>query len=175
MEDEMAHVLMRLCLAFVTCLVGCMGGASRGCGLEGRVTKVVDGDTLHVRTDAGDAVKVRLAEIDSPEKRQPFGASAQKRLKSLCGDKEVCITVRGRDRYGRMLGTVHLKDGTNLNELLVKEGCAWHYKAYSKSKTLADLELKARKESKGLWAMKSPTAPWEWRKAKGHREAFERF
>ena len=167
MEDEMAHVLMRLCLAFVTCLVGCMGGASRGCGLEGRVTKVVDGDTLHVRTDAGDAVKVRLAEIDAPEKNQPFGSHARTRLVSLCRDKRVHVDVAGKDRYGRTLGTVFLKDGTNVNEQLVKDGYAWHYKDYSKSKDLADLEEKAQKEGKGLWGTKSPTAPWEWRKARG--------
>jgi len=46
---------------------------------------------------------------------------------------------------------------------MVREGWAWHYKRYSKSKELAEAEKKARKAKAGLWADPNPVPPWEWR------------
>ena len=38
----------------------------------GKVTKVVDGDTIHVLAD-NVRYKIRLASIDAPERNQPLG------------------------------------------------------------------------------------------------------
>ena len=43
-------------------------------------------------------------------------------------------------------------DNKYLSSELVRNGMAWHYKRYSKSKELADLEIKAREEKIGLWS-----------------------
>ena len=54
-------------------------------------------------------------------------------------------------------------DSVNVNEELLKEGLAWHYKTYDKSPLWAAMEIRARNEKKGLWIMPN-IVPWEWRK-----------
>jgi len=48
----------------------------------------------------------------------------------------------------------------------VREGFAWHYKKYSSDTALANAEIQAKKEGRGLWKDQSPIPPWEWRKLK---------
>lgn len=133
---------------------------------EGKVISIKDGDTFEVLYD-GQPERVRLAEIDCPEKSQPFGNNAKQFASELCFGKTVTVSSNGkRDRYGRVVGTVVTEDGTNVNEALVKAGLAWHYKDYSDSKELATFENEARFSKTGLWADKQPTPPWDWRKMK---------
>ncbi len=54
------------------------------------------------------------------------------------------VTNKGPDRYGRTLGVVWVGD-RNINLEMVKDGLAWHYKQFSKDKTLADAELDDRR------------------------------
>uniref|UniRef100_UPI0018EBCD01 thermonuclease family protein n=1 Tax=Pedobacter sp. ASV28 TaxID=2795123 RepID=UPI0018EBCD01 len=51
-----------------------------------------------------------------------------------------------------------------VNQEMVKQGMAWHFKRYSTNETYARLELIARKNKVGLWQDKNPIAPWLWRK-----------
>jgi len=130
----------------------------------GKVVSIKDGDTFEILYDSIPE-RVRLAEIDCPEKSQAFGKNARQYASELCFGKTVTVTSDGkRDRYGRVVGTITTTDGTNVNEELVKAGLAWHYKHYSKSKTLDAIEQQAREQKVGLWADKDPVAPWEWRK-----------
>ncbi|WP_116788802.1 thermonuclease family protein [Flavobacterium psychrotrophum] len=76
----------------------------------------------------------------------------------------VTVTSTGRDRYGRVVGTITTQDGTNVNEELVKAGFAWHYKQYSNNEQIGVFENRAREQHLGLWADKNPTAPWEYRR-----------
>ena len=70
------------------------------------------------------------------------------------------------DRYKRILGNVYLgKEWVNLE--LVKAGLAWHYKFYSKDKTMAAAEVKAKAAKLGIWSMPDPTPPWDFRRGKG--------
>ncbi len=133
---------------------------------EGKVIGVKDGDTFEVLYD-GQPERVRLAEIDCPEKSQPFGNNAKQYASDLCFGKTVTVSSNGkRDRYGRVVGIVVTEDGINVNEALIKAGLAWHYKDYSNSDELAEMEQHARLEKAGLWADKRPVAPWDWRKNK---------
>lgn len=132
----------------------------------GKVTGIKDGDTFEVLYD-GQPEKVRLADIDCPEKSQPFGNNAKQYASDLCFGNTVTVTSNGkRDRYGRIVGTIVTQDKINVNEQLVAAGLAWHYKAYSKNDDLDAIEQKARKGKAGLWADKNPVAPWEWRKSR---------
>ena len=132
----------------------------------GKVTGIKDGDTFEVLYD-GQPERVRLADIDSPEKSQPFGNNAKQYASDLCFGKTVTVISTGkRDRYGRVIGTVITSEGVNVNEQLVRTGYAWHYKAYSKNKELDAIENTARKNGAGLWADKNPQEPWLWRKQK---------
>lgn len=133
---------------------------------SGKVVGIKDGDTFEILYD-GQPERVRLAEIDCPEKSQPFGNNAKQFASDLCFAQQVTVTVHGkRDRYGRIVGTVVTADGVNVNEALVKAGLAWHYKQYSDSETIAAMERQARLQQAGLWGDKRPTPPWEWRKNK---------
>jgi len=133
---------------------------------EGKVTAIKDGDTFEVLYD-GQPEKVRLAEIDCPEKQQPFGNNAKQYASQLCFGKIVTVTSSGkRDRYGRVVGTITTNDGINVNEALIKAGLAWHYKDYSKNEDLALLQQVAKAQKIGLWQDKNPVAPWNWRKHK---------
>ncbi len=57
-----------------------------------------------------------------------------------------------------------------MNEELLKNGYAWHYKQYSKDsfyrRVFEDWEAEARRKKVGLWADFNPQAPWEYRKDK---------
>jgi endonuclease YncB( thermonuclease family) len=70
--------------------------------LEGRVVHVVDGDTLDVLV-RGDRVRVRLVEIDAPEKGQPYTNASRQSLIATCGGQFARIEATGKDRNGRTL------------------------------------------------------------------------
>jgi len=132
-------------------------------GFSGKVTAVKDGDTVEVLRN-GKAVRVRLAEVDCPEKSQAYGQKAKLFTSAMVFGKDVTVEVRTTDRYGRLVGEVLLSDGRSLNRELVKAGLAWWYRAYSKDESIGKLEDEARKARLGLWAEQLPVAPWEFRR-----------
>jgi len=130
-----------------------------------RVVAVKDGDTI-VLLQNGGQVTVRLYGVDTPEKTQDFGQKAKQFTSDLVFNKYVRLIPKNKDRYGRTVGTIILADGRSLNEELVRNGFAWHYKAYSTDKNLANLEADARRYKRGLWQSPNPTPPWDYRKDK---------
>lgn len=131
--------------------------------LSGRVVGVADGDTLTVLVDR-QQIKVRLVEIDAPEKRQAFGNRSKQSLSDLCFNKTATLADKGKDRYGRTLARVYC-DGVDANAEQVRRGMAWVFRRYSKDPTLLVLESEARHAKLGLWADHAPVPPWEWRRA----------
>lgn len=131
--------------------------------LRGRVVAIADGDTLTVLDAAKRQHKVRLEGIDAPERGQPFGDKARKALGQAVFSKSVRVATFGKDKYGRTLGHIYLKDRW-INRELVAGGLAWHYRKYSKDRQLAEAERSARSRKAGLWSDATPVAPWEWRK-----------
>lgn len=138
--------------------------------LNAKVVNVSDGDTFRAIID-GEIQRVRLSDIDCPEKNQAYGTKARQFTTDRIKGRHVHVRIDGKDRYGRILGTVFLEDGTNLNEELVKNGLAWHYKDYSSKQHFADFEKQARMSGKGLWSQKKPVAPWTYRKNKRKAQA----
>lgn len=133
--------------------------------ITGKVIKVADGDTVTILVNQVKH-RIRLAEIDAPElKGQPYGSDSKKLMSRLVFNQRVIVEYSKKDRYGRLIGTVRV-NLTNVNEAMVKAGLAWHYKHYSKSEVLSRLEQKARADRIGLWADKTPIAPWEFRRRK---------
>lgn len=49
-------------------------------------------------------IKVRLAEIDTPERKQPYGKKAKQALSKLVFGKRVDLRPVTTDRYGRTVG-----------------------------------------------------------------------
>jgi len=142
---------------------GLFSGQVQATSFAGKLVRVLDGDTVEVLQD-GKAERVRLAQIDCPEKGQPFGQAAKQYVLDLSALKIVTVEVKTTDRYGRTVGEVFLPNGENLNKLIVEAGYAWQYKRYSKDPAYAELEAQARNLRLGLWQDKSPIPPWEWRK-----------
>lgn len=130
-----------------------------------KVVGVKDGDTV-VLLRNGEEVTVRLFGVDTPEKAQPYGQRAKQFTSDLAFGKQVRLLVHNKDRYGRTVGTIILPNGKSLNEELIKNGYAWHYKAYSNDKNLANAEADARRFKRGLWQDPNPVAPWDYRKEK---------
>ena len=133
--------------------------------LEGKVVKIADGDTLTLLTPSNQQVKIRLAGIDTPEKKQPFGNKAKQALSNLAFQKQALVEIETKDRYGRTIGVVFV-DGLNVNAELVKQGMAWVYRKYTDDKRLYALESEAKQAKRGLWLDKKPIPPWEWRRGK---------
>lgn len=136
--------------------------------ISAKVVGVTDGDTITV-LDAGMVQhKIRLAGIDAPEKKQPFGQRAKERLSELVGGKTVEVETEKQDRYGRTVGKV-FTDGRDTNLTMVVSGFAWHYKKYQNEQSPSDrllynsAEQDARAARRGLWADPAPIAPSDWR------------
>lgn len=70
-----------------------------------KVVKVFDGDTFQTNKRKN---PVRLAGVDTPEKRQPGYSEAKKALEELVKNKEVAIDTKARDRYGRSVANVKI-------------------------------------------------------------------
>ena len=73
-------------------------------GEYANVTKVVDGDTIEVDLK-GVRERVRLLDINTPEKKQPYYLDAVSFLKQKITDKEVKLVagVENRDKYHRLV------------------------------------------------------------------------
>lgn len=129
-----------------------------------KVIGIKDGDTFVVLIDGKEQV-IRLAHIDCPEKKQPFGTKAKQFASDLCFGKYVQLNHNNKyDRYKRLIAEVILNNSINVNKELVRNGIAWHFKKYSENQEYADLEMEARNKQVGIWSESNPTAPWDWRK-----------
>lgn len=139
--------------------------------LRGKAIHITDGDTLIVLDDQQKKHKVRLAAIDCPEKKQPWGSKAKKALASMVGNRQVVVAWRKLGRYGRIIGDVYLADAPrktlpySANYRLVAEGHCWSYRQYRR-RPIEQAEKQAREQGKGLWSLPEAqrTPPWEWRK-----------
>lgn len=131
-----------------------------------KVVAVNDGDTLAALcADHEQVVKVRLAEIDAPEKAQPFGNRSKQSLSDLCFGKPAEIVPTAKDRYGRTVAHVSCA-GVDANAEQVRRGMAWVYEKYATPNSrLYALQYEARSAHRGLWSELSSSPPWEWRKA----------
>ncbi|SFI39605.1 thermonuclease family protein [Nitrosomonas sp. Nm34] len=133
----------------------------------GRVVGVSDGDTITILDDQKQQIRVRLAEIDTPESAQPYGTRAKQELSRIVFGKTVIVKVKDTDRYGRKVGRVYIDD-IDVNAEMVKIGAAWVYRKYARDQNLYALEKQARKKRVGLWRLPEAqqVPPWEWRKTK---------
>ena len=128
-----------------------------------KVIEIKDGDTFVLLMD-GEEQTVRLAHIDCPEKKQPFGSEAKQFASDLCSGKYVTLIHDNKyDRNKRLIAEIILPNGRNVNKEMVKHGFAWHYKEYSDDDEYAELEIAARANKTGLWSEPDPIAPWSWR------------
>jgi len=127
------------------------------------VDRVVDGDTIDV-LEGGKVVRVRFIGINTPETVDPrkpvecFGPEASKKMHALLDGAEVRLETDPSqseyDKYGRLLAYVFLPDGTDVNELMIREGYAHEYtykKPYKFQKEFRAYQAAAKALHLGLW------------------------
>ncbi|EMN5586126.1 thermonuclease family protein [Escherichia coli] len=137
--------------------------------IQGKVIRVLDGDTIEVKTLPAKIVvyevpiRVRLINIDAPEKKQPFGRWSTNQLKTLLAGQSVTVSYTQTDRYGRIIGRVFTTNGTDASRFMVQSGAAWVYERYNADESLPALQREAQEQKRGLWADSNPVPPWEWR------------
>lgn len=131
---------------------------------EGKVIKVLDGDSLNI-IQQGKEVRIRLAEIDAPEHGQPFWKQSRQALEGYVSGKNVSVEEFDRDQYGRIVGHVYLND-IWVNGKLVQQGYAFVYDRYAVSKKLYKYQTQAEKNKHGIWKLpeNQRVKPWDWRK-----------
>jgi micrococcal nuclease len=89
---------------------------------QGKVTRIIDGDTIEV-----DGVRVRLVGVDTPERGEAGYREAAEFTRSLCPVGSIATLdvddEKPRDRYGRTLAVVYC-GGVNVNRELLRQGYA---------------------------------------------------
>jgi len=115
----------------------------------GPVVSILDGDTIEVLHNTYPE-RIRLSGIDCPEKGQAFGTRAKQAASALVFGKDVTLDTHGQDKFRRTLADVYLRDGTNVNHTLVKDGWCWWYRKYAPADTVLEkLARDAREAKKG--------------------------
>jgi endonuclease YncB( thermonuclease family) len=139
--------------------------------IHGRVTGILDGDTINVRIFAKKQIRVRIAFIDAPEKDQAFGQRAKTAMSELVFGKDVKLRPHTIDRHRGLLARV-LIDNQDAGLELLKQGLCWVYEKYV-GEASAEIQTSywaaqaaAQSDRLGLWQDPDPVPPWEWRKDK---------
>jgi endonuclease YncB( thermonuclease family) len=143
-------------------LLLCLFNAASAAEFSARIIAVLDGDTVLLR-QANTLTKIRLAGIDAPEKDQPYGMVSKQSLADLVLNKEVRVTSRAVDDYGRLVATLSL-EGLDVNAEQLRRGMAWEYSRFHSNKPYLALQTEAQQTKRGLWAMADPVPPGLWRK-----------
>ncbi len=150
-----------------------------------KVIAVMDGDTVMVLRENGQKLKIRLVNIDAPEKDQPYGKQSRDSLFEMLGRKQVQIDSRAIDKYGRVIALVSV-GGLDVNQAQVKRGCAWAGEGWQQRRSVSSrpekqtpgakraagdsgksyigLQVEAKRAGLGLWAQEDPQTPWQWRR-----------
>ena len=120
-----------------------------------------DGDTVKIKDQAYE-YKLRLTDIDAPERNQTYGLKSRRALMDFCKNASVNVYISGIDKYGRKLGKLHC-NSVDASVFMIQNGHAWFNKRYSMDYTLDLAEQEAHKNGFGLWKAKQQTPPWVWR------------
>ena len=126
------------------------------------ITYIYDGDTVKIN-DNNVEYKLRINDIDAPEKTQAYGLKSRRALSQLCLGSNLQVVLSGIDKYYRNLGKLTC-NGQDASLWMVQNGHAWFYSRYSMDGTLLFAEQEARRNKLGLWASKQQTPPWIWRR-----------
>ncbi|HON93834.1 MAG TPA: thermonuclease family protein [Methanoregulaceae archaeon] len=133
--------------------------------ITGTVVRVIDGDTMKVRSPFGSIVTVRLYGIDAPEAPhgnmpgQPLGEASKSALEELVyPGSEVTIHVMAVDKYRRFVSIVETPscyDSCSVNLSLLRAGMAEVYREYLNDEPMRsaylEAERQAKKERRGIW------------------------
>jgi micrococcal nuclease len=158
-----ARLILGLIVLAVAAYTATAGSSSSEDASAGRVTRVVDGDTIHVSVGGRDET-VRYIGMDTPESVKPgtpvqcFAKRASAFNKRLVAGERVRLVrdAEERDRYGRLLAYVYrARDGRFVNAALVRRGYAVPLTIppnVAHAKQFRRLAATARRKGRGLWS-----------------------
>jgi endonuclease YncB( thermonuclease family) len=131
--------------------------------LSGTVVAITEGDRLTILDARKRQHRVKLAEIDAPDTKQPFGRQSRQSLSSLCFKKAARVEWQANEGNKRHIGHVSCA-GIDASAEQVRRGMAWASPRFTKpGSPLYELEAYARIRGVGLWADPRPIPPWERR------------
>ena len=132
------------------------------------VTRVSDGDTLFVQPDdrGRKPLKVRLRDIDAPERCQAWGEEARAALAQRVLGRRVEIRPRSRDDWQRVIAALSLGDD-DIGAWMVAEGHAWSTRWRGAPARYAAEERAARAARRGVHAHAGAVEPWRFRSRHG--------
>jgi micrococcal nuclease len=158
--------MRRLAVLAVLAVAGCADlepAASEP--IEGRITEVVDGDTIKVQAGGGSEYTVRLIGIDTPETRHPArpvecgGKRATAALEGFTGRPVTLRTDPTQDTYDRFdrLLAYASSEGRSLQEHQLRRGWARVYvydgRPFARVGAFRAAEERARAARRGIWGL----------------------
>lgn len=175
---SLAYILITIVILL---MVGCTGSDGAGESspaapalVSAKVTRVVDGDTVHVVLAGGREEKVRLIGVNTPESTgevEPYGREAAAYTEKRLAGRRVWLEkdVEERDRYGRLLAYVWLSPPRDTSPAEVRArmfNAELLLNGYAQTMTVppnvkyADLfvalQREARERGAGLWGLPGP-------------------
>jgi endonuclease YncB( thermonuclease family) len=119
--------LLLVCIAATSCAELATGKRET---VSGRVTRVIDGDSLKI---SGVDADIRLWGLDAPEWNEPGGSDATAALRKLALSRRVVCDHMDTDRYDRFVGRCSLPDGRDIAAEMIAAGAGVEYCYYSKN------------------------------------------
>lgn len=139
--------------------------------LRGEVIRVAGGDVITLVDAQHREHRLRLAFVDAPELRQPFGDEAQSALATMVLGREITANLRGAGEDGTALAEVIEPHGHLVNVELVRRGLAWHDYFGVQAKPERDQYRAAMADAQqarlGVWALDRVEAPRDYRARAG--------
>ncbi|MBU1046859.1 thermonuclease family protein [Patescibacteria group bacterium] len=129
---------------------------------EHRITSIIDGDTLKIKTGTLKTRKVRLIGINAPEKGECYFDESKQALKEITQDKNINIEkdISGLDKYNRLLRYIIVinsdpeQDNIPVNYYMIRNGFAF-YQSSPPDNRYRDLFITAQRQAQtdnlGLW------------------------
>lgn len=149
-------ITWRLIATFITCIIITITMCGPIHAESCKIDRIIDGDTA----TCGD-LRIRLSDIDAPEKKQAYGQDSKEALEMLILGQEVTYSNPKMDMYGRVVARLYV-NGVDVSLSQVKFGNAWAY--YTKDKRIINAQQFAKKNKLGLWLDSKPIEPSKYRK-----------
>ena len=131
--------------------------------IKGKVTSVIDGNTLEITVSEKEKYIVLLHGIDSPDPGQNFADDARKLVEKLLLNKNVTIAIHGKDRTGNRMGDIRVEGVPDPKRELIRQGLAWTTDVDPLGE-LESLKEHAKAQGLGLWSEENPMPPWMYRR-----------
>ena len=98
---------------------------------NGVVTRVIDGDTLDVKSKDGKTMAIRLTLVDAPERNEPGYTQAKNFVSQYCLNKEAVVDPDNNQNpsFARLVAVVYC-EGLNINEAIIANGFVAIYRSF---------------------------------------------